>query len=83
MPTFLEDTFLNVLAEDESERISQVIREEEKYDNILLGQNYIDIFQYNSKFVWDFKANFIRRIYLMIKIKRGFNGNFMPNFKIN
>ena len=37
MPTFLEDTFLNVLAEDESERISQVIREEEKYDNIFLG----------------------------------------------
>ena len=70
MPT-LEDVFLNVAAEDDSQRISQVIREEAKYDNVLFGQNYLDNFEYNSKFTWDFKANFIRRIYLMIRDKKG------------
>ena len=70
MPT-LEDVFLNVAAEDESQRISQVIREEAKYDEILFGQDYLDNFEYKSKFAWDFKANFIRRFYLMIRDKKG------------
>ena len=70
MPT-LEDVFLNVAAEDESQRISQVIREEAKYDEILFGQDYLENFEYKSKFKWDFKANFIRRFYLMIRDKKG------------
>ena len=70
MPT-LEDVFLNVAAEDESQRISQVIREEAKYDDILFAQDYLDNFEYKSKFLWDFKANFIRRVYLMIRDKKG------------
>ena len=70
MPT-LEDVFLNVAAEDESQRISQVIREEAKYDEVLFGQDYLDNFEYKSKFQWDFKANFIRRFYLMIRDKKG------------
>ena len=70
MPT-LEDVFLNVAAEDESQRISQVIREEAKYDEVLFGQDYLDNFEYKSKFIWDFKANFIRRIYLMLRDKKG------------
>ena len=70
MPT-LEDVFLNVAAEDESQRISQVIREEAKYDEVLFGQDYLDNFEYKSKFQWDFKANFLRRFYLMIRDKKG------------
>ena len=70
MPT-LEDVFLNVAAEDESQRISQVIREEAKYDEVLFGQDYLDNFEYKSKFQWDFKANFFRRLYLMIRDKKG------------
>ena len=70
MPT-LEDVFLNVAAEDESQRISQVIREEAKYDEVLFGQDYLDNFEYKSKFTWDFKANFLRRFYLMIRDRKG------------
>ena len=70
MPT-LEDVFLNIAAEDETDRISNIIREEQKYDEILFGMDYLDNFENKSKFISDFKANFIRRIYLMIRDKKG------------
>ena len=70
MPT-LEDVFLNIAAEDESQRISQIIREEEKYDKILFDSDYLDSFENKSKFWSDFKANFWRRFYLMTRDKKG------------
>ena len=70
MPT-LEDVFLNIAAEDDTQRISQVIREEEKYDKILFDSDYLDDFSNKSKFWSDFKANFMRRFYLMIRDKKG------------
>ena len=71
MPT-LEDVFLNIAVEDESERISQQIREEEKYDNLLFGSDYLDDSQNNSKFLSHFKANANRRFKLLIRDKKGF-----------
>ena len=70
MPT-LEDAFLNISSEDESQRESQEIKEEKKNDDILYGIDYLDNFENKSKFTWDFKANFIRRFYLMIRDKKG------------
>ena len=69
MPT-LEDAFLNISANDESQKVSQEIREEKKNDDILFGVDYLDNFENKSKFVWDFKANFIRRFFLMIRDKK-------------
>jgi len=70
MPT-LEDVFLNIAAEDETDRISKVIKEEEKNDEILFNSNYLDNFDYKSKFMSDFKTNFKRRFFLMIRDKKG------------
>ncbi len=71
MPT-LEDVFLNIAVEDESERISQQIREEEKYDNLLFGSDYLDDSENSSRFISHFKANSMRRFKLLIRDKKGF-----------
>ena len=71
MPT-LEDVFLNIAVEDESERISQRIKEEEKYDNLLFDSDYLDDSGNNSKFFSHFKANAKRRFKFLIRDKKGF-----------
>ena len=70
MPT-LEDVFLNVVSEDESDKLEQMINEEENYDKVLFETDYLDKFDKESKFKSDFKANFKRRIFLMIRDKKG------------
>jgi len=71
MPT-LEDVFLNIAVEDESERISNLIKEEEKYDNLLFDSDYLDNSQNSSRFISHFKANCMRRFKLLIRDKKGF-----------
>ena len=68
MPT-LEDVFLNVAAEDE-ERFSKKLDIVNK-DNGLSDIDYFENFRNKSKFITDFKANFIRRFYLTIRDKKG------------
>ena len=48
MPT-LEDVFLNIAAEDESDRLSKIIEKEEKNDDILFNSNYLDNFEKTVK----------------------------------
>jgi len=71
MPT-LEDVFLNIAVEDESERISKLIKEEEKYDNLLFDSDYLDNSQNSSRFISHFNANCMRRFKLLIRDKKGF-----------
>ena len=70
MPT-LEDVFLNVAANDEKERLSQQIQLQNKNDMNLFDLNYLEDFRNKSKFLSDFRANFIRRFYLTIRDKKG------------
>ena len=71
MPT-LEDVFLNVAADDDEEkRLSKQIELENKNDVTLFNLDYLDDFKNKSKFLSDFKANFIRRFYLTIRDKKG------------
>ena len=70
MPT-LEDVFLNVAQEDEKERISLKLKEQSKNDLTLFNSEYFEDFKVKSKFVSDFRANFIRRFYLTIRDKKG------------
>ena len=70
MPT-LEDVFLNIVSEDESDKLEQMVNEEENYDKILFETDYLDKFENESKFKSDFKANFKRRIFLMLRDKKG------------
>ena len=71
MPT-LEDVFLNIAAEDETDRLSKIIEREEKNDEILFNSDYLDNFENKSKFMSDFKTNCKRRLFLMIRDKKGF-----------
>ena len=71
MPT-LEDVFLNVAEEDdENQRLSRQLELQNKNDITLFDLNYYDDFRNKSKFFSDFKANFIRRLYLTIRDKKG------------
>ena len=70
MPT-LEDVFLNVAADDETDRLSKQLEEQKKNDSTLFNSNYLDDFSNKSKFCSDFNANFIRRFYLTIRDKKG------------
>ena len=70
MPT-LEDVFLNVAANDETERLSQQMELQSKNDMTLFEENYLNDFRGESKFCSDFRANFIRRFYLTIRDKKG------------
>ena len=69
MPT-LEDVFLNVAAEDETERFSKKLDIINK-ENDLYEMDYLEDFGNKSKFLSDFKANFYRRFYLTIRDKKG------------
>ena len=71
MPT-LEDVFLNIAAEDETDRLSKIIETEKKNDEILFNSDYLDNFENKSKFMSDFKTNCKRRLFLMIRDKKGF-----------
>ena len=62
MPT-LEDVFLNVAADDEKGRLSLQLELQKKNDMTLFNLNYLDDFKNRSKFISDFKANFIRRFF--------------------
>ena len=70
MPT-LEDVFLNVAADDEKGRLSLQLELQKKNDMTLFNLNYLDDFKNRSKFISDFKANFIRRFFLTIRDKKG------------
>ena len=71
MPT-LEDVFLNVAAEDvENEKLSRQLELQNKNDMTLFDLDYLDDFRRKSKFCSDFKTNFIRRLYLTIRDKKG------------
>ena len=70
MPT-LEDVFLNVAADDESQRLSKQLEIQSKNDSNLFNSNFLEDFSRKSKFCSDFKANFIRRFYLTIRDKKG------------
>ena len=70
MPT-LEDVFLNVAADDDENRLSKQIELQNKNDVTLFNLDYLDDFKNKSKFLSDFKANFIRRFYLTIRDKKG------------
>ena len=70
MPT-LEDVFLNVATEDNNEeRFNKNLHNKNK-DNRLSDIDYLENFGNKSKFITDFKANFIRRFYLTIRDKKG------------
>jgi ATP-binding cassette subfamily A (ABC1) protein 3 len=71
MPT-LEDVFLNIAVEDEADRISKLIKEEEKYDNVLFESDYLDDSNNGSKFCSHIKANVNRRLKLLYRDKKGF-----------
>ena len=70
MPT-LEDVFLNVAQEDEPEKIDTETDSEKKNDATIFDLKYFEDYSLKSKFVSDLKANFIRRIYLTIRDKKG------------
>ena len=70
MPT-LEDVFLNVAQEDEPEKIDIEKESEKKNDVNIFDLKYFEDFSLKSKFVSDFKANFIRRLFLTIRDKKG------------
>ena len=72
MPT-LEDVFLNVAASDvdDSNRLSKQMEIVNKNDATLFNLDYLDNYKNKSKFISDFKANFIRRFYLTIRDKKG------------
>ena len=71
MPT-LEDVFLNVASEDDSQRVSEIIANQQKKDESLLDMNYMENFKKKSKFCSDFLANFKRRWFLTLRDKKGF-----------
>ena len=72
MPT-LEDVFLNVAQDEANERFSlRVDMQKTSSENNLLELNYLNKFSCCGKFCADFRTNFIRRLYLIIRDKKGF-----------
>ena len=67
MPT-LEDVFLNVVQEDENNKIKLNVNKSNELS--LYDLNYLNEFTRVQKFFSDFKSNFIRRFYSTIREKK-------------